>query len=80
MIDDASIDKLKKRWPLKREVYAELIKKINEGHPKLIALDLVFSGKSSPVDDFKLREAIAEAGNVVLASLVKHRLGHFSPQ
>jgi len=69
-VDDESIDKIKERWPFRRRIYADLLRKLQAGNPRLVALDFVFAGKGEPLDDFLLSEAIEQAGNVVLASFV----------
>lgn len=69
-IDNESVAKLKERWPFKRSVYAELIARLDSANPKLIALDFVFAGKSTPDEDFLLAESIRKSGKVFLASFV----------
>ena len=64
-IDGKSIDKIG-RWPWKRDVVAQLIKKIDKLGAKTIALDMVFSEYSNKKDDEILTRAIADSKKVVL--------------
>ena len=57
------------RWPWPREQYAQLVRSIEAGQPKLQAYDLLFSEKSDPRQDKLLADAIASSKNVVLAYL-----------
>jgi len=53
------------QWP--RDVHADLVKAIAAGHPKVIAVDLLFAGGGESGADRDLAEACRTAGNVVLA-------------
>lgn len=64
-IDGKSIDKIG-RWPWKRNVIAQLIKKIDKLGAKTIALDMVFSEYSNKKDDEILTKAISDSKKVVL--------------
>lgn len=72
-IDGESVLKLGERWPLKREVYAEFIRKLSSYKPKLIALDFIFAGKETLGGDFLLAESLKTAGNAILASYVNQK-------
>ena len=51
-IDEYSRREINPKWPWPRSITAELIRKINSYSPKVLALDLVFTGKSqNPQDD-----------------------------
>ncbi len=67
-IDDLTIEKINEKWPFRRRLYADLIYKIGEANPKVIGFDLFFSGKSDPLDDALLADAIRASGKIVLAS------------
>ena len=54
-IDDDSIEKLG-RWPWPRSTIAEGIRKINEGKPKVIGLNFVFSEKEESAGLKELRQ------------------------
>lgn len=66
-IDHASIQKLNLKWPWQRKIYAELLRNITAASPKVIGLDIVFSGKSDPLDDQELLEAFKSFPNIILA-------------
>ena len=69
-VDDESIHQIKEKWPFRRRIYADLLQKLEAAGVRLVALDFVFAGKSEPLDDFLLAEAVRKAGNVVLAAFV----------
>lgn len=66
-IDHASIQKLNLKWPWKRKIYAELIRNISAASPKVIGMDIVFSGKSDPLDDQELLDTFKSRPNIILA-------------
>jgi diguanylate cyclase (GGDEF)-like protein/PAS domain S-box-containing protein len=58
-----------KRWPLPREVYAEIVRNLKHDGAKTIAFDVQFPVASDrPADDADLIKACREAGNVIQAS------------
>jgi len=65
-IDDASRQRLGLKWPWKRSVTAELIRKIAAFSPRVIGLDIVFSGDSEGEEDNKLVSALGSHPRVVL--------------
>jgi EAL domain-containing protein (putative c-di-GMP-specific phosphodiesterase class I)/CHASE2 domain-containing sensor protein len=64
-IDDDSLRAIG-RWPWPRRHYAELITKLDEAGAKRTFLDIVFNGRSDPVDDAAMAAALEKAGNVTL--------------
>lgn len=56
-----------KQWPIPRAMVAQGIRRIAEGSPELIGVDIQFSEPRAPDEDRALREALAAAGNVVVA-------------
>ncbi|MBU2541056.1 MAG: diguanylate cyclase [Candidatus Omnitrophica bacterium] len=71
VIDDESFMVLQKKWPWSRSFLSEFIDNLNEYRPKIISLDMVFTGESNNKDDDSaLAEAIKNAGNVILASYI----------
>ncbi len=66
-IDDATLAQAH-TYPIPRRTVAELIGKIAAGSPNLIGLDLLLSEPRSAAEDAQLATALAEAGNVILAS------------
>lgn len=68
-MDDASLDSLGE-YPWPRRLHAQLIRKLKGWGARAIAFDVAFtSAGPDPAGDFALRQAIADAGNVVLAGL-----------
>ncbi|MDP3789533.1 MAG: CHASE2 domain-containing protein, partial [Candidatus Omnitrophota bacterium] len=70
-IDEESYERLEKRWPWGRDVFADFLDKISEYQPKVIALDFALYGESpnNPEADVKLADAIERSGNVIIASV-----------
>ncbi|MFJ5446108.1 CHASE2 domain-containing protein [Methylobacillus methanolivorans] len=66
-IDDDSIAHFG-RWPWRRNLHAELVKRISEQHPAAIGLDILFSEADlqRPDDDALLANAILQSGVVAL--------------
>jgi CHASE2 domain-containing sensor protein len=74
-IDEASRQHLNLKWPWKRSITAELIRNIALFSPKVIALDIVFSGISQEAEDNALISAFKSHPNVVIAYVLsKHSL------
>lgn len=71
-VDSWSIKQAGMRWPWSRSLFADLVKKINEGKPKAIFLDFVFAGKSSDeAADALFAEELRKADNVILAGYLE---------
>src|SRR5438105_4197729 len=73
-IDDSTIAELNEQWPFPRAMHGQLLKKIAEGKPLAIGMDVIFDTPSSrgPADDRALGAAVAQAGNVILGAAVTH--------
>ncbi len=72
-MDDESLPRLNLRWPWDRKLYVPMLERISAGKPRLIAMDIVFSGESNPDSDQALADAIKKAGNVLLAAYLDNR-------
>jgi diguanylate cyclase (GGDEF)-like protein len=73
-IDERSFRSLNKRWPWDRDIFAQIVNKLQTYGPKLICFDFSFMGESdNRQDDIAFAEAIKRAGNVIVAS-------HFGPR
>ncbi len=70
-IDEQSRRRLNLKWPWKRSVTAELIEKIASRNPRVIGLDIVFSGLSTEGEDKRLAASLASHPNIVLAYALK---------
>ncbi|MFC1709162.1 diguanylate cyclase [Candidatus Omnitrophota bacterium] len=65
-IDDATVQKLKKKLPLPHYLFAELLQKIDAGDPRLIVFDMVLSGESEDAQgDAMLAKAIEGKSNIL---------------
>jgi PAS domain S-box-containing protein len=66
-IDEASLARFG-RYPWRRNLTAQMLDHLAVAHPKVIALDVLFSETTNTADDSPLASAIAKAGNVVTAA------------
>jgi putative nucleotidyltransferase with HDIG domain len=66
-IDEASRRQLNIVWPWKRSITAKLIREIAAFSPKVIGLDIIFSGRSTEREDTDLISALQSHPKVVLA-------------
>ena len=67
-IDNPSFDQLKSklgRWPWSRAVWTEVVRWVAKGKPKVIGVDIIFTGQESPEVDQEFARVIRNAGNVV---------------
>jgi adenylate cyclase len=71
-IDESSIAELEEQWPYPRAMHGRLLRKIAEGKPLAIGVDIMFDKPSSrgAADDEALGAAIAYSGNVILGAAV----------
>jgi adenylate cyclase len=70
-IDDPSFTELGERWPFPRTLHAEAIKQLRADGARVIAYDVQFTEPSDNLeDDRELADAVAQAGNVVLATTI----------
>ena len=69
-IDESTVVELNEQWPFPRAIHAELLRKLAEGRPRVIGMDIMFDLPSSrgAADDEALGAAVAAAGNVVLGA------------
>jgi adenylate cyclase len=67
-IDEASFTELREQWPFPRTLHAEAIKRLKRAGARAVVYDVQFTEQSNPKDDQALADAIARAGNVVLAT------------
>jgi len=65
-IDDESLTRLG-RWPWDRNVHARVIDFLTEAKASVIGYDVLFAEEAPAADDRVLSQAVARAGNVVLA-------------
>jgi len=68
-ISDDALREMKLEWPWPRRLHGDLVTRVAQGGAAVIALDLVFDTPSKdPEDDRLFAQAIAKAGNVILAA------------
>jgi signal transduction histidine kinase/CHASE2 domain-containing sensor protein len=77
-IDEPSMARLG-RFPWSRQVIARTIDVIAKAHPKVIALDVLFTDPTTQEDDDILARSIVRAGNVVLAASLTDSPVHGGP-
>lgn len=65
-IDDRALSAVG-NWPWDRARHAELVRQLSTYDPQTIVIDILFVDPGDPESDGALAEAVAEAGNVVLA-------------
>ncbi len=76
-IDDKTFSDLKTQWPFPRNLHARLIDILRRAHARAIGYDIQFTEPShNEREDLSLYEAIARAGNVVLATTEVDAAGH----
>jgi adenylate cyclase len=74
-IDEQSFTELGEQWPFPRSLHAEAISRLRRDGARVIAYDVQFTEPSNPADDQALADAIARAGNLVLATTVVNDRG-----
>jgi adenylate cyclase len=74
-INEQSFRELGEQWPFPRTLHAEAISRLKRDGAQVIAYDVQFTEPSNPADDQALADAVARAGNVVLATTVVNERG-----
>jgi adenylate cyclase len=74
-INEESFRELGEQWPFPRSLHAEAISRLKRDGAQVIAYDVQFTEPSNPADDQALADAVARAGNVVLATTVVNERG-----
>jgi signal transduction histidine kinase/CHASE2 domain-containing sensor protein len=77
-IDEASMARFG-RFPWSRQVIARTIDSLAAAHPKVIALDVLFTDPTTQEDDDSLARSIGHAGNVVVAAQLTDSPVHGGP-
>lgn len=68
-IDNASLETLEDklgRWPWTRRVWTEVIRYVDRGQPRVIAVDAIFGGAESDAVDQEFGAVMHQGGNTVL--------------
>jgi adenylate cyclase len=74
-IDEQSFTELGEQWPFPRTLHAEAISRLSRADARVIAYDVQFTEPSNFTDDQALADAIARAGNTVLAATAVNQRG-----
>lgn len=79
-ISQDSYNALPDKWPWPKTYYARLIRNLHRAGAKAIGLDVIFSASDSSAlpQEQELRDAIREAGNVVLAGKLEPDSRYYS--
>lgn len=67
-IDDVTFGELRLRYPFPRSVHARVVDRLRVAGARVIAYDVQFTEPTEPAEDNALLDAVARAGNVVLAT------------
>ena len=67
-VDDETFSELNEQWPFKRSRHAQLIDRLKADGARTIVYDVQFTEPTKPAEDNALLDAVARAGNVVLAT------------
>jgi len=65
--DEASFAQIR-QYPIPRTLIATAIRRIAEGKPRVLGVDVFLSEPRTPAEDQEMQDALTAAGNVVLAS------------
>ena len=75
-IDETSRQHLDMKWPWKRSVTGTLIRNIAAASPRVIGLDMVFSGSSEEEEDNKLISSLKSHPKVILGYVRNNNSAH----
>ena len=77
-IDDQTFASIPARFPYPRSLYARIIENLLEAGARLIVVDIEFTepDAQNPQEDIRLAEAIAYAGNIILAGKIVTEFGY----
>jgi signal transduction histidine kinase/ActR/RegA family two-component response regulator len=75
-VDDATFNHLGLQWPFPRRLDAEAIDRLRADGARTIVYDVQFTEPTDARDDNELYDAVARAGNVVLATSEVDAAGH----
>lgn len=74
-IDETTLNELGPYSEWDRTIFAGVIEKLNEkpeAKPKVIGIDVIFSGTNDSEEDMSLARAVEKAGNVIIASKLEN--------
>ncbi|HEV2786497.1 MAG TPA: adenylate/guanylate cyclase domain-containing protein, partial [Solirubrobacteraceae bacterium] len=67
-VDDVTFDELDAQWPFRRSLHARVIDRLRRAGASTIVYDVQFTEPTKAKEDNALIDAVARAGNVVLAT------------
>ncbi|MCK5451038.1 MAG: diguanylate cyclase [Candidatus Omnitrophica bacterium] len=80
-VDDESVRNMDVRWPWPRSFVAEIIQKISDEDPAVIAVDLIFTGKSQDQEQDRIFvDVLKNTSNVISASYFGNDGRHVVPE
>lgn len=81
-VDDESLQSLPEDWPFPRSYHAKLVRNLTQAGARAIIFDIEFIETSTLIteDDFDFRDAIKQAGNVILAGKIAYEAGRYGVQ
>ncbi|MFH1245180.1 MAG: CHASE2 domain-containing protein, partial [Candidatus Omnitrophota bacterium] len=79
-IDEASRRELNLKWPWPRNVTAQLIRRVASFSPKVIGLDMIFSGESEPAEDDVLLDVFRSCPNIIAGYKLGEKTDEFPLQ
>lgn len=79
-IDEASRRDLNLKWPWPRSVTAQLIRRVASFSPKIIGLDMVFSGESALAEDDVLADVFRAYPNIIAGYKLGEKTAEFPLQ
>ena len=75
-IDERTFDDLRLQWPFPRSRHAQAIDRLSRDGARAIVYDVQFTERTRRREDLALADAVARAGNVVLATAETDEHGH----
>jgi diguanylate cyclase (GGDEF)-like protein len=78
-IDRPSLEYVNQRWPWDRSVIAGFLERVASAHPRIVGLDLMFSGVSNPESDTALGKALSAYPRIVIGSLFDAQGNYVKP-
>ncbi len=66
-VDEASMQEIGLPWPWPRALHANLVRALRQAGARVVAFDVVFASPTDELSDRLFAQAVAAAGNVVLA-------------
>ena len=71
LIDDAALEHYG-RWPWPRRRLAQLVRAVNDSHPRAIGVDILLSEVEDESNDSELEKALRASRNLVLAAKISN--------